>query len=198
MKLKHLLISAILSLGFQAQADEAQKWLIGTQYSFHSISFTPNREPETIGLIGGYRISEYFALEARYSFDTSGYSSAIFVNGEQEEYKEEIDTHVSLLLKAYYPVFNSINLYLLAGFSESKYKITTSSSFTDLDGNTAVTYPAEINFSESGFTYGLGLDYRLNDKFLVFVDFEILPDIKVGSDRTIDWSATNIGVKYSF
>lgn len=198
MKTKHLLIGVFLSVGFQAQADDKPKWFLGTQYSFNNISSLPDREPETFGLVGGYRISEYFTMEARYSFGTSDYSSSIFVNEEQEEYIEEIDTQAFLLLKASYPIFDSLNFYLMAGISESDYEITTTSSFTDQEGVTTITYPSEINISERGFTYGLGADFRVNRNLSIFVDHMVLPDLEVGSGRANDWNSTNIGVKYSF
>ena len=63
----------------------------------------------------------------------------------------------------------------------------------DIEGNTTVTYPSLIKFSESGFSYGLGLNYRLTDALTVFVDYKVLPEL-MGSS----WKSASLGASYSF
>ncbi|MCP4325600.1 MAG: porin family protein [Alteromonadales bacterium] len=134
---------------------------MGAQYSAQELTSLPNRDFQTAGVVAGYQYNQFFSLETRFNTGTSGYSSYPFsVDGLSDaEYKEEIDTQASLFIKGSYPISNSFNIYALAGLTKSKYEITTTNNYTDLEGNTTVTYPSLINFSESGFSYGLGLNY---------------------------------------
>ncbi|MCV2886320.1 porin family protein [Aestuariibacter sp. AA17] len=199
MKSKLLLLSALLSLGFQAHADESQRWHLGLQYSFQDISVAPDRKPEAVGVVGGYRISEYFTLEARYNVGSSGYSSTYLDGNEGEKYKEEIDTQAMLLIKASYPIFDSVSVYALVGVSDTRYEFTVRSYRSDIEGNTTeVVYPYVVSHKEKDFTYGLGVTYRFSDSVTAFLDHQILPELEIGDSPQQDWSATNIGVTYSF
>jgi opacity protein-like surface antigen len=184
---------------FSVHAEEENNWYLGAQYSAQEVTSLPDRKLKALGVIGGYQYNKYFALETRYNTGTSGYSSPFYVNGSpNEEYKEDIDTQASLFIKASYPIFNSFSIYALAGVTKSKYEITTSSSHTDLEGNTTTTYPHIIELSESGFTYGAGLNYRVTEAVALFIDYQVLPDLKVGSGRSNSWKSINLGVNYAF
>ena len=198
MKFNHILISLILAIGFQVQADQESKWYIGTQYGLNTVSSTPDRKPETMGLIGGYRFFSNFTMEAGYIFGTTGYSNFIIVNGEEKEYQEEIVKQTFMVVKAAYPVSSFMNLHLLAGLSDSEYEITTSGLLTDTTGITTQIYPVNINVSQAGFTYGLGADYRINNRFFLFFNYKVLPDLSVVSGMNSSWKSTDFGVKYFF
>ena len=190
-----VLTTLALPFAFTANASNEGDWYVGAQYSAQELTSLPDRDFQTAGVVAGYQYNQFFSLETRFNTGTSGYSSYPFsVDGFSDaEYKEKIDTQASLFIKGSYPIFNSFNIYALAGLTKSKYEITTTNSYTDLEGNTTVTYPSLIKFSESGFSYGLGLNYQLTDAFTVFVDYKVLPEL-MGSS----WKSTSLGVSYSF
>ncbi|MCJ8295637.1 MAG: porin family protein [Colwellia sp.] len=187
-----------LTFGFSVHAEDENNWYLGAQYSAQEVSSQPDGEFKTVGVIGGYQYNKNFSLEARYNTGTSGYSSQFYVGASDEEYKEDIDTQASLFIKASYPIFNSFGIYVLAGVTKSKYEITTSSSYTDLEGNTTTTYPHMIKHSESGFTYGAGLNYQVTEAVALFIDYQVLPDLIIGSGRADSWENINVGVHYAF
>ncbi len=184
-----------LSCTVTANASNESSLYLGAQYSAQELTLLPNRDFQTAGIIAGYQYNQFFSLEARFNTGISGYSSHPFSeNGFSDaEYKEDIDSQASLFLKASYPIFNSFNIYALAGMTQSKYEITTISSFTDIEGITTDTYPSLIKLSESGFSYGLGLNYQMTSAFIVFFDYKILPDL-MGSS----WKSASFGASYSF
>lgn len=191
-------ITLALTCGFSASAEDESNWYLGAQYSEQEVTYQPNRELKTVGVIGGYQYNKYFAFETRYSTGISGYSHQFYVNGSMDgKYKEDIDTQASLFIKASYPVFNSIGLYVLAGVTKSKYEITTNSFHTDIEGNTTTTYPHIIELSESGFAYGAGFNYSLSEAVELFLDYQVLPELKVGG-RSSSWKSINIGINYAF
>ena len=50
----------------------------------------------------------------------------------------------------------------------------------------------------SGSSYGVGLNYKLNEKFNIFVDYQVLPNFEPNSNFSKSWKSTSIGVNYSF
>jgi opacity protein-like surface antigen len=188
-----------LTFGFSVHAEDENNWYLGAQYSAQEVTSLPDRKFKTVGVVGGYQYNKYFALETRYNTGTSGYSHPFYVNGaSDDQYKEDIDTQASLFIKASYPIFNSFGIYALAGLTKSEYEITTSRSATDLEGNTTTTYPHIIKHSENGFTYGIGLNYQITEAFTLFIDYQVLPELSIGTDGSSSWKSTNLGVTYTF
>ncbi|WP_057831486.1 porin family protein [Colwellia sp. TT2012] len=188
-----------LTFGFSVHAEDESNWYLGAQYSAQEVTSLPDRKFKTVGVVGGYQYNKYFALETRYNTGISGYSSQFYVNGSSDaEYKEDIDKQASLFIRASYPLFNLFGIYALAGVTKSKYEITTRSSHTDLEGNTTTTYPYIIKLSESGFTYGVGLNYQITETVTLFIDYQILPGLTIGSGSSAKWKSMNLGVNYSF
>ncbi|NOU49336.1 porin family protein [Pseudoalteromonas sp. JBTF-M23] len=187
-----------LSLGFSAHAESNSNWYLGLQSSAQDVSL-PERDFKTIGAISGYQLNEYFSLEARYNYGVSGYSHPFYVDGlSNPKYKEDIDTQASLFINTSYPIFSTLRVYGLVGTSKSNYEITTSISYTDQAGNITTTYPHLVKLSESGFTYGVGLDYQATQSVSLFVDYQVLPDLKVSSGHSESWKSINLGIKYTF
>ncbi|MDC8831231.1 outer membrane beta-barrel protein [Alteromonas gilva] len=199
--MKRTLIIALTAatIVFSMSARCENNWYFGAQYSAQEVTSQPDRELESVGVIGGYQFNEYVSIETRYNTGTSGYSHPFYVVGSPEaKYKEDIDTQISLLIRASYPVYNGFHLYSLAGITKSDYEITTSSSLTDLDGNTTQTYPYVLKFSDSGFTYGVGLNYQATEAVGLFVDYQVLPELKFGSGSSNDWRSINLGITFAF
>ncbi|MCJ8294701.1 MAG: porin family protein [Colwellia sp.] len=195
MKILLPLTCTILVSTYASSAFAENSWYLGAQYSAQEVASSPDRELNTAGIVAGYQFNEFFALETRVNIGTTGYSHQIL---SDQEYKEDIDTQASLLIKASYPISNGFSIYALAGMSKSKYEITTTSHHTDIDGNTTQTYPHLIKASESGFNYGVGLNYKISEEFSLFVDYQVLPELSIVSGDSSNWNSINIGVNYSF
>ena len=102
------------------------------------------------------------------------------------------------MLKLSFPISSVLDIYGLAGFTSSKYEITTSSSRTDIGGNTTVHYPHLIKHTQKGATYGVGLNYQVSPSFDVYADYQLFDDLKVGSGDGESWKGVNIGMKFKF
>lgn len=185
-------------LSLSISASEVKDWYIGTQFSAQEVESVPDREFDTVGLMAGYQYNQYFSIETRLNKGTSGYSSIMYVNGlHDQKYKEDIDYQASLFIRASFPVYEAVNVYALAGVTKSKYEITSSATSVDKDGNVTTTYPYIIKLSESGFSYGVGVEYQINNSFNVFVDYKKLPDLDVASQMS-NWKSVSLGLNYSF
>jgi len=181
---------------FTANADD--NWYLGALYNSQDISIN-GRDFNAAGVIAGYQFNKYFALETRYATGTSGYSSSY---GTPEEpwgsYSEDIDTQTSLSIKASYPIFESFKIYGLAGFTKTKLEIKGVGQKNDSDGNIVENYSYKRTDSESGFSYGIGLDYQVNEQVNIFIDYQVLPDFEPSTSYSKSWKSTTIGVNYSF
>ncbi|MGJ8682215.1 porin family protein [Paraglaciecola sp.] len=188
----------ILTSTYASTAYAENSLYLGALYNAQGISIH-GRDFNTAGIIAGYQYNKYFVLETRLSSGTSGYSSFY---GTPEEprgsYSEDIDTQASLLIKASYPIFNLFKLYGLAGYTNTKMETNGLGQRNDSEGNIIGNYPYEHTESESGFSYGLGLDYQINAQFNVFIDYQLLPDFEPNSNFSKSWESTTIGVNYSF
>ncbi|NVK55147.1 MAG: porin family protein [Alteromonadaceae bacterium] len=198
--MKRLLPLTLLFLAptYACYTSAEDSWYAGALYNMQEVSIR-GRDFNTAGVVAGYQYSQYFSLETRLLTGTSGYSSFY---GTREEprgnYTEDIDKQASLLLKASYPVFSSLNLYVLTGYTYSDYEISGLGQTNDSEGNITGDFPFNITRSESGISYGVGLDYQLNENFRVFIDYQALPDFEPGSNVSNSWKSTTIGVSYLF
>ena len=82
--------------------------------------------------------------------------------------------HLGAFLKPQYPINKAFNLYGLAGYAKTSM------------GN-------KRYFSDTGFAYGIGLDYAMNEELGLFVDYEHLLDTDA-----YDLDALSFGVSYNF
>ena len=101
-----------------------------------------NYEDITYGLMirGGYEFNEYFGIEAR----------GIRTFWDEGENGGERLQHVGLFAKPMYPVSEHVNVYALAGYGWTK-------TITGGNGNLPT-------IDESGFSWGVGLEYDLSDR----------------------------------
>ncbi len=181
---------------FSALADDS--WYLGALYNAQEIS-SNERDFNTAGIIAGYKYNDYFSLETRLAKGTSGYSS-FYGSPESREgnYSEDIDSQISLLLKASYPLFESFNIYGLAGYSKTELETKGLGQSYDSDGDFIENYSFARTDSYSGFSYGLGLSYQVSAQFNIFADYQILPDFEPAPNFSKSWNSTTIGVNYSF
>jgi opacity protein-like surface antigen len=197
----------VLASSYVSSACADDSWYLGALYSVQKISSgvkaqnLPSKiDLEAVGLLAGYKFNQYFSLEARLAKGTSGYSET-FVYLEQiapETYHNvDLDSQFSLLVKASYPIYQSFSLYGIAGYTESRIKITGLGINNDYF-NKFESVPYGHTRKDSGFSYGVGLNYQLTEEVNVFADYQVLPDYELGYDLSKDWGSTTIGVSYSF
>lgn len=182
---------------YASNASAENSWYLGALYNAQEISLH-GRDFNSAGLIAGYQYNEYFALETRISAGTSGYSGSYRGTKLKGSYKEDIDTQTSVSIKASYPIFNSFKLYGLAGYTNTKLETNGLGQYNDSEGNITGDYTYKQTESESGLSYGLGLDYQINAQFNVFIDYQVLPNFEPNSNFSKSWKSTTIGVNYSF
>lgn len=182
---------------YASNASAENSWYLGALYNAQEISLH-GRDFNSAGLIAGYQYNKYFALETRISAGTSGYSGSYGGTKLEGSYKEDIDTQTSVLIKASYPIFNSFKLYGLAGYTNTKLETNGLGQYNDSEGNITGDYTYKKTESESGLSYGLGLDYQINAQFNVFIDYQVLPNFEPNSNFSKSWNSTTIGVNYSF
>ncbi|WP_286272650.1 porin family protein [Thalassotalea hakodatensis] len=194
--MKKLLFFTLLASTYATTVCAEDSWYIGAFYNTQEIS--PVRDFNSAGFIAGYQYNEYFALETRFAAGTSGYSGSYGGTKPEGSYKEDIDTQASLLIKASYPLFDSFKVYGLAGYSNTKLEINGLGQDKGSVGTITDDLPFKRSESESGFSYGFGLDYQINAQLKVFVDYQILPDFEPNSSFSRSWKSTTIGVNYSF
>jgi outer membrane autotransporter protein len=53
-------------------------------------------------------------------------------------------------------------------------------------------------FTESGITYGVGLNYKVTNNVDLFFDYLILPNWEPLSTNSENWNSINIGFNYVF
>lgn len=193
-KLSFLTLSSLLSI-YTSTATAESSWYIGAIYNTQEISIH-QRDFDTAGVLAGYQIDKNLALEARYAKGVSGYSSK-YLNSNRK-YSEDIDTQASLVFKAFYPIAHSLNIYGLAGYTHTKLEFQGYGQFNDMDGNITGQYPFKANHTDSGFSYGMGLDFQLNSRLNLFVDYQVLPDFEPNSSVSRNWKSTTVGLKYTF
>jgi len=189
---------SILASTFASSVCADNSWYIGALYNSQEISMQ-GRDFNTAGVVAGYQYNKYFALETRLATGTSGYSSFYGTpESPVSSYKEDIDNQNSILIKASYPIFESFNLYGLIGYTNTKLEVRGLAQTNDQNGNLIGNFPFKLTESESGLSYGLGLNYRLNEHFDIFVDYQVLPDFEPDSSISKSWKSTTVGLNYSF
>lgn len=137
-------------------------------------------------LLAGYKFNKYVAVEGRYWFGDENtldfYRDGVLV-GTQDV---SVDSW-GLYVKPMYPVTDAFNVYALLGYGGVS--LDYGYDDTDFDDN-------------DGLSWGVGVDYSINEKFAVFVDYVSLydDDNDLGTygnaDVTVD--TVNVGVTYKF
>lgn len=186
----------ILASSYVATANAEDSFYIGALYNAQDLS--ANRDFNAAGIVAGYKYNQYFALETRLAKGTSGYAFYYVEPQPGGGYEEDIDKQISLSIKASYPIFESFQVYGLVGFTKTKLEIYRYGPVFDSEGNFFEAGPFESTQSESGLSYGIGLDYQINQQFNIFIDYQILPDILQLANYSRRSKSTTIGISYSF
>ena len=171
---------AIIPSAFTSSLCAEDSWYLGALYNAQDVSLD-DREFNTVGKITGYQYNNYFALEGRLSTGVSGHSTSLTFNqGSDINYQEDIDTQASLSIKASYPIDKSFNLYGLVGYTSTKIKTNRAMLIIDSNGGVHALWNPKKTYS--GSSYGVGLNYKLNEKFNIFVDYQVLPNFEPNSN----------------
>ena len=207
LKLKQTLLLTLITSSIMylptVHASNETNFYIGIQYSNQKITSSSDINLDTAGVVLGYQLNRYFSFETRFNIGTSKHSSLCACGDEYKEhiYKQEIDNQASLFVKGTYPIYNDFSVYALAGITNSSYSLETKNHYTVVEGNSTVTSVMFKNTgsqSESGFTYGLGINYQISKKLSVFLDYQVLPNLAVSTLDSSSWKSASIGVNYSF
>ncbi|MCJ8294627.1 MAG: porin family protein [Colwellia sp.] len=205
MKNALFLVPLTLPLMFMltAQAANENDFYMGVQYSNQKISSSSDINLDSAGIVLGYQLNQYLAFETRLNIGTSEYSSLCACGDEYKEhvYKQKVDNQASLFVKGEYPISNDFSVYALAGITNSSYSLETKNNYTIVEGNSSVTslmFTDTGKHSESGFTYGIGINYQLSKKISAFFDYQVLPDLAVKTLDSSSWKSANIGINYTF
>ncbi|MBU2891866.1 porin family protein [Colwellia sp. D2M02] len=202
MTKKLLIPIALITIiqSFSSKADVVDDFYLGGFVSYQKVSDL-NDEYKTIGGILGYQFNEYFSLEGRLATGISSDASHSqntplrFSNQHayQVQYSSEIALQSSVNLKVSYPITNSLNVYGLVGFTNTKINTESTWQVIDQAGNILASYNGSGNTSPDGANYGLGLDYEISKNYRLFIDYQMLPNF-----RSNNWHNATLGVKYSF
>jgi len=136
--------------------------------------FNQDRQ-DAITLVAGYNFMEYLGAELRASLAVAG-----------DDYGNDKLREYGIYLKPQYDVLQSssnsgsLNIYGLLGYSSI---------------NLSDPSPTQFKGTNSGFSYGGGLDYGVTENISVFTDYVNYLNDESGSNST--WGA-NLGVRYNF
>jgi len=167
-----------------APADESSFYVgIGmaatsTRDSSVSLDFTSGKAGQdrlgNVTLLAGYNINRYFAVEGRYT-TTFQDSDAV-----------EMDS-LSIFAKPQYPVSENVSLYALLGYGA-----------VNMDAVKGST----VDVDDSGFQWGLGLNWEVANNTGIFVDYTSLASEMDGvywnGALQVDADQINVGVTYKF
>ncbi len=132
------------------------------------------------GLVGGQAKSSdcediTYGFMVKVGYDFSEYLGAevrgLRTNWEYEGGKLK---HLGAFVKPMYGVNEEITLYGLAGYAKT-------------------VMGTKRNFSDTGFAYGFGVDYALDEDFALFVDYE-----RLLHNAPYDFNALSLGLSYNF
>ena len=148
-------------------------------------------------LQAGYKVNPYFAVEARYWFASSEDDMWTDTDGETGNSSVDYDAW-GIYVKPMYPVTDAFDIYALLGYADTSYDMTL------YPPSSTTPYPV-AGLGDSGFSWGLGAAYDINENFSVFVDYVSLYDDTVTATLDGDSYSTdvqsdswNFGVTYKF
>jgi opacity protein-like surface antigen len=139
-----------------------------------------------------YQYNRYIGVLGRYSFNigSADYSHGITPNPDYTDYPTDF-SNMAIYLKAIYPIAN-FSPYLLLGYGEVE---LTNAPHSESSG-------INVNLSESGFQWGLGIDYAFNDQISIFIDYVQMYDDKgfdgIATDADVTADMWTVGVSYRF
>lgn len=188
---KKALLVSMLFIGFAAQAEQ-NNFYVGGQYSKTTLKekesgYSGSVDFGSISALAGYQFNDYFALEARLGTGVKDKTSY------DEEYKEtlSIDLQAMLLAKASYALSKEFSVFAVAGYSKTEFAYK----------ETGPSFGFSESESLNGLAYGIGAEYKFNDKLAVHLEYVVLPDKTFRDEEdSLKLEADNLslGVSYYF
>jgi len=179
----------------EAPAVDDSGFYVGLGYSYMNMNFEGSVElnsvfaPPVIGetdinghaltVLAGYNFNKYIAVEGRYSLTLADLNVDNAIGGS--DLNADM-SNIALYLKPMYPI-GAVNIYGLLGYGQ-------------------VTLDDVTEYTESGFQWGIGASYAVNDNVGVFVDYTKFYDDKgfdghwITQDIVVD--SINVGMTYKF
>jgi len=138
-------------LQIEPQEEEVKDFYAGLGISVGQVKSHVYGRDTVVGITGkvGYNFSKYLAVEFRGS------------KGVREGDQLGLDYSYGLYLKPQYPVNEELSIYALAGYAQTKISFENEVAFNGISNDYT---------TQNGFSYGLGLDYKLNEEWSLFVD----------------------------
>lgn len=166
------------------EADESSFYVgiglaaISTRDSSVDLSFTSVKQGQdrlgNVALLAGYNINKYFAVEGRYSTTFT------------DEDRVEMDS-LSIYAKPKYPLSEEFSVYALLGYGTVTMKGVNGSG---------------VDVDDSGFQWGLGLDWEVANNTSIFIDYSSLASdmggVYYNGALEVDADAITVGVTYKF
>ena len=145
-----------------------------------------NFTTDGISMQVGYQYSQYLAFEARYTMSVANIKYDAAGGGKSDSDYPADFTNAALYLKPMYPI-GDLSIYGLIGYGEV--------GITNLP-------KGDVDRAEAGLQLGAGLDYRVNNKISVFVDYTLLYDGQgfdnLGISKNHKASMVTFGALYNF
>jgi len=172
----------------EAPAADDSSFYIGAGYSYVDIEMddfpVTEANSNAFMLLAGYNFNKYIAVEGRYTKSLGDMEVTWIEGGDTEDIDADVK-NIAIYLKPMYPV-GKMTLYGLLGYGR------TTLDFTGDGGPEG---------DDSGFQWGIGASYAMNDNIGLFVDYTRLYDDTgfddlTSADVTVD--SINFGVTYTF
>lgn len=160
-----LAAAAVIALApLQAAAAGAGEAYLGLQYA--NLTYAPDAaeeewEPTALTLRGGTYLNDAFAFEARYGTGMSEDTQERTVFGNPVQTDIEIDSLLGFYALGHLPLGDGFRVYGAAGWTEVEATATASA------GNVSVSDSG----SESGFSWGLGGQLDLGERFALSIEY---------------------------
>jgi len=170
------------ALQVESYEEEVKNFYAGLGISVGQVKSHVYGKDTVVGITAkaGYNFSEYFAVEFRGS------------KGLREGDQLGLDYSYGLYFKPQYPVNEELSIYALAGYAQTKISFENEVAFNGISNDYT---------RQNGFSYGLGLDYKLNEEWTLFVD--VMNNIDKSTTKpdgkyAINANTLNFGFVYHF
>ncbi|MFT6791252.1 MAG: outer membrane immunogenic protein [Cellvibrionaceae bacterium] len=173
MKFKALTIAvSALAIASGSNFTHAEEFYLGGQYGFTNLDVEGiDLDPSNLIVRGGYGITENFQLEARVGFGLSDDG----IGGDSLKVSEIIG------LYGKFAASGKVSPYAIFGYSDIELEF-------DISGESG-------SVSDSGFSYGAGLDYYLSDNSAINFEYMSYYNDKLDG---IDVEVTTIGLGLTY
>ena len=166
--MKRLLAVAMSLMSVCAVADNARGFYVGagmTEFMYDDEMINVGNA-RTAEILGGYKYNAALGVEIRYGTG---------VNEGESEGDNDLPGRLERDIDSYYAVYykpelinDEAKLYLLLGYMD----VDSTESVVAADGSTI----SELDISESGASYGVGIGFILNERFNFNIEYRTLPE----------------------